>query len=114
MTFFQNYLLLCKENGLAKQGKEMIKLLNVSSGTIAGWEKGATPSVEYLIILSDRFNVSIDWLLGRSNIRNLDKQSETLLSVFQSLDDEMSKNRIIQVCMNEQDKAKHKEAASAI
>lgn len=44
------------------------KILNVTSQTIANYELGnREPGIRELIILSDFFGVSIDYLVGRTN-----------------------------------------------
>ncbi|WP_026073894.1 helix-turn-helix domain-containing protein [Acetivibrio cellulolyticus] len=52
------------QNGLAKH-------LNVSKANVSRYELGTRqPNFDTLISISAFFNVSIDWLLGRSTIRN--------------------------------------------
>lgn len=47
--------------------EELGKLLNVSRQTISGYEAGAIePSISNLIKLADIFNISLDYLLGRT------------------------------------------------
>lgn len=42
--------------------------LGISKATVAQWERGARlPSIEVAIQLADYFNVSLDWLFGRSD-----------------------------------------------
>lgn len=46
---------------------ELAKALNVSKGIISLWENGLRePSMNSLILLADFFDVSIDYLVGRS------------------------------------------------
>lgn len=43
---------------------EFAKLINVSRGNVGDWETGRSkPTVPALIAISNRFNISIDWLL---------------------------------------------------
>ena len=52
--------------------QKMAENLGVSQQTIAGWEKGQrNPSLETLSTLSDYFGVSVDYLLGRTDIPNI-------------------------------------------
>jgi len=47
---------------------EFAKKLNMSNGTIGSWETGAVlPSVSVLIKIADFFEVSTDYLLGRTD-----------------------------------------------
>lgn len=51
--------------------EELAKYLGVGRPTIAGYEtKGKQPSFEILDKIADFFNVSVDYLLGRTNIQN--------------------------------------------
>ena len=59
--------------------------INVSQYTISAYETGRQqPSADMLVTLADFFNVSIDYLLGRSNIRSSAEQfSKDGLSTFE-------------------------------
>lgn len=47
------------------------KVIGVARSTIAMWESGKSePDNKSLVAISDFFNVSIDYLLGRSDIKN--------------------------------------------
>lgn len=71
--------------------------LNISQYMVSAYETGRhQPTADMLIILADYFNVSIDYLLGRSDIRyiadsikkdNLSKNELEMLSLFRSLPD---------------------------
>ena len=48
--------------------RETAKKLYVSQGTYNNWENGKTqPSIEQLILISNLFGVSIDYLVGNDN-----------------------------------------------
>lgn len=48
--------------------------LNMSQNTISRYETGERqPGIEELIIIADYFNISVDYLLGRTNNPNLNK-----------------------------------------
>jgi len=65
---------------------DLSKKLNVSQQTIGSWEVGRTePSTDNLQKLSELFNTSIDYLLGKSDIRKpesltLDEELQQLLN----------------------------------
>lgn len=64
--------------------EELGKLLNVSRQTISGYEAGAIePSISNLIKLANIFNISLDYLLGRTkeryNLNLKDKKNKELL-----------------------------------
>ncbi|WP_273751453.1 helix-turn-helix domain-containing protein [Leuconostoc mesenteroides] len=59
---------LRKERGLTQ--KELGSEVKVPSTTLARYEVGMrSPVLPYLIALADYFNVSIDYLVGRSDVR---------------------------------------------
>lgn len=78
MSNFAERLKFLRENsGLTQQG--VADILNVSRATIAGYEtKGKQPDYEKLTKLAEYFNVSVDYLLGRSNTRNVDVIEEAI------------------------------------
>src|SRR5699024_7497288 len=58
--------------------KELAKALNISNTTLSQYETGQrTPSDDIKIKIAEFFNVSIDYLLGRTDIKNpKDKNKE--------------------------------------
>ncbi|WP_069876287.1 helix-turn-helix domain-containing protein [Fusibacter sp. 3D3] len=67
---------LRKENSLTQ--KELADKLNISKGSIAMYETGKrSPDNDILSSIADFFDVSTDYLLGRSNIR---RYSEEILA----------------------------------
>lgn len=69
MPEFENiFLLLRSEKGFSQE--EMAKKLNVSKATIGMWETGKRlPGPEKYEEIADYFNVDMDYLYGRSDIR---------------------------------------------
>ena len=48
---------------------ELGKLVNVSKMAISHWEKGhSEPSIAQLIVLSDFFQVTVDYLVGKTDV----------------------------------------------
>jgi transcriptional regulator with XRE-family HTH domain len=48
--------------------QELSKLVNMSKMAISHWEKGhSEPSISQLIILSNYFEVSVDYLIGKTD-----------------------------------------------
>ncbi len=48
--------------------QELGKLVNMSKMAISHWEKGhSEPSISQLIILSNYFEVSVDYLIGKTD-----------------------------------------------
>ena len=51
--------------------KTLASQFRVTQATISSWENGRTaPSFEQLIQIADYFDVSVDYLIGRTNIDN--------------------------------------------
>ena len=66
MEFNEIIQKLQKENGLTK--KEVYEKLGVSNTTYWEYEKGTQkPTYDKLIILADLYNVSLDYLVGRTH-----------------------------------------------
>lgn len=69
-TFRERLKLLREEKGLSQ--KALGKLLNLSQSAIAYYETGdKEPTQETLHRLADYFGVSVDYLLGRTDIREM-------------------------------------------
>lgn len=80
---------LRQELGLTQE--ELGKKIGQTKSNISKYERGALqPSIETLTQLSDLFNVSIDYLVGRSNVRN-PENSNCFLKQFDDLSEESKK-----------------------
>ncbi|MDE5768186.1 MAG: helix-turn-helix domain-containing protein [Oscillospiraceae bacterium] len=64
MTYWERFENLCKNIG--KKPNPVGKEIGVSSSTITKWKNGAIPNGEILLAVSNYFNCSIDYLLGRT------------------------------------------------
>ena len=68
---------LRKEKGVTQ--KDFSKFFKIASGTIAMWEVGKRePDFETVKKIADYFKVSIDYLLGRSDIRNPEEDQDKI------------------------------------
>ena len=57
---------------------EFAESINTTQAALSGYERGdRTPSLENLTNISQKYNVSIDWLLGRSDNKNIDFELKT-------------------------------------
>ena len=65
MTFWDRFYNLCIENNT--KPNPVASELKISSGTVSGWKSGAKPNTSHLERLSIYFDVSIDYLLGKTN-----------------------------------------------
>lgn len=69
MNFSQRLRYLRDLNDITQE--DLAKYLSVGRPTVAGYEtKGKQPSFELLCKIADYFDVSIDYLLGRIDIKN--------------------------------------------
>ena len=67
MDFSQRFVTLRKQRKLTQE--KVGELVNMSQRSVANWESGErSPSISTLIDLSEKFNVSIDYLLGCSDV----------------------------------------------
>ena len=63
---------------------ELAKMLNISNTTLSQYESGKrVPSDEIKKQMADFFDVSIDYLLGRTNIKELADKVQCIISVNQ-------------------------------
>lgn len=70
MTFGERLKLLRDEGGLTQQ--DIADIINVGRPTIAGYEtKGKQPDYDKLKTLANYFDVSVDYLIGNTDIRKL-------------------------------------------
>lgn len=110
MTFYERYETLCAERGVKPQTQEMLDVAGVKSPSVSGWKSGSQPKADVLCRLAKYFDVTTDYLLGLSEVRNahavpaLTEQERLLLSAFRAATVE-GQFHIIQVCMNERDAA---------
>lgn len=65
--FWERFYKLCEEN--KKKPLQIVNQLNIAAGSITKWKNGAIPSGSNLCLIADYFNVSVDYLLGRTTIK---------------------------------------------
>lgn len=66
--FFKIFIALRKEKGLTQD--ELAQKLGVSKSSVAMWETGQRlPSPDIYELIADYFNIDIDYLYGRTDIR---------------------------------------------
>ena len=100
MKFSENLYNLRKEKGLT--ANNLAKILGFMENTIYAWEKErAQPNIETLNKLADYFEVSVDYLLGRTDElgiiqkeNSLSKNESELLFLFKKLDT-VKQNKVI-------------------
>lgn len=67
LTLYQRIKMLCEERemSIAKLESE----LDFGNGSISKWGKTSSPSVDKILKVAGYFGVSVDFLLGRTDIR---------------------------------------------
>lgn len=97
MDFGSRLKELRKEYSVTQE--ELANILQVRRPAISGYEtKNQQPDFDRLIKLANFFNVTTDYLLGRSNIRNTEKpmkeEQHEILSIFNKLSSNDKKRAI--------------------
>ncbi len=63
--YYDRFKDLCTKN--AEKPTPLLKKLGLSGGNIKKWQEGATVNSDILCRMADYFNVSVDYLLGRTD-----------------------------------------------
>ena len=69
--FYDKLIKLCNEKG--EKITPLVKRLNISPGSIGNWQTGSIPNGETLIKFANYFNVSLDYLVGRTDNPEVNK-----------------------------------------
>lgn len=83
MMFWETYQSLCKENSLASAN--VLNTLGLSTSMTTNWKNGRLPGAEILCKLADYFDVTVDYLLGRSKTKKPVEINEPNLSDSEKL-----------------------------
>ncbi|MGG0888978.1 helix-turn-helix domain-containing protein [Cytobacillus horneckiae] len=95
MLFSQRLSLLIKYNGLTSA--ELARAINVSAPLITKYTSGqASPSYENFIRIADYFNVSMDYLRGKSNSFNGDSIKSSKVDYWVELFESLQLNEVQQ------------------
>lgn len=77
---------LLKDNHISQ--KQLSDAIGVSTGNISDWKSGkASPKASALIRIADYFNVSVDYLLERTDVREMAGSSSELERLNAQLDE---------------------------
>ena len=71
--FWENIIYLCNERGISPNG--LCIELGLSNAIATKWKKGSIPHNTTLKKIADYFGVSVDFLLGRTNVREIKKEN---------------------------------------
>ncbi|HII4461556.1 helix-turn-helix domain-containing protein [Clostridium perfringens] len=75
--------------------KDLADILKVGPSTVSMWEQGKRiPDSDMLIILANYFNVSIDYLLGRTNDKNIIEIDKDTITLGEKVDSYLRENGI--------------------
>ena len=74
--FYKRLRTLCEERGLTIN--ELVKILDLSSGSPTAWKKGATPRQATLSKIADYFGVSSDYLIGKEKTPTVSGERDIL------------------------------------
>lgn len=88
--FSKRLKVLRKEKGYTQA--ELAKCINSSLSKIAMWEtEKRDPVKEDLLVLSELFDVSIDYLLGKTDNRNIDTEKNNDINKEKDFEEEFEK-----------------------
>ena len=63
--FYERLQLLCKENGITATA--LLKELKLSTSKLTAWKNGSVPNLDVATMIANHFNVSLDYLVGRTD-----------------------------------------------
>ena len=63
--FWEKYVMLCANKGISPNA--VAKELSISSGSVTNWKNGAIPQNLALKKIAEYFNVTVDYLLGKTD-----------------------------------------------
>jgi hypothetical protein len=74
--FYDRFKHLCDINGTTPTA--VLKQLNISTSKGTAWKTGSEPTAKYVILISEFFDVSTDYLLGRTDEPSGIQQTNTI------------------------------------
>lgn len=84
-------VMLRKEHGYTQE--DLSKFLNLTRSAIGNYELGINePSLDTIVAIANLYSVSLDWLMGRTNLRynfNLENKenTEVIIKLYETLKD---------------------------
>lgn len=64
--FYERLENLCVKNGITVSS--LVKALGLSTSKVTAWKNGTVPKGEILVMIADYLDVSVDYLLGRTDM----------------------------------------------
>ena len=87
--FYKIFTKLCNDSGSSPT--ETLKKMGLSTSKLTAWKNGSIPSGTILLLISEFFNVSVDYLLTgkekNSSTDNLSENEQEMLDVFSKFND---------------------------
>lgn len=87
--FYKIFTKLCNDSGFSPT--ETLKKMDLSTSKLTAWKNGSIPSGTILLLISEFFNVSVDYLLTgiekNSSTDNLSENEQEMLDIFSKFDD---------------------------
>ena len=97
--FFDIFEKLC--NSVGKTASGVCNDIGIANASVAQWRRGRQPSPKILLKIADYFNVSVDYLLGKTEVSEADNanallssQEAELLKMFRQLN-ELQKAKLL-------------------
>lgn len=76
MSVFSDRLRTTRETMTNYSQKEFAEKVNIAANTYNGYETGnRMPNLQVVTLLADALGVSVDYLLGRTNIKNYEEET---------------------------------------
>lgn len=75
--FYERLKELCARNGISIRA--LSDIVGIGKSTIGSWRDGASPNSSFVLTLADYFNVSCDYLLGRTDDPSFGDHSSRVL-----------------------------------
>ena len=83
--FYSVFSKLCKQKGISETAA--LQEIGLSSGNLKNWKNGRTPKTEVINKVSAFFGVSVDYLLGNSEVRNDVTDDDIKFALFDGAED---------------------------
>ncbi|EIA7070076.1 helix-turn-helix transcriptional regulator [Listeria monocytogenes] len=111
MTLLERIKELCKKRSISV--KMLEENLNFPSNTIYQWKK-RTPGVDKLQKVADYFNVSVDYLLGRTAVISIPQENPALDTIAAHIDPGASTEELEEIIAYIEEKRKEHSKKEAI
>jgi transcriptional regulator with XRE-family HTH domain len=114
MSFLQIIDDLIKKSNITRA--ELLRFLGLSHNSFKNWENGSIPAIDSISKIADYFNVTTDYLLGRTDkpqsnapplspTAELTPEETEILNLYRALD-HRGRSRITTIAYEEQDRLK--------